>query len=570
MSQIVNQDHLFSGLDPANSNKRETRFDKDGCIEAGVNKIEAITLVWTRKELLIAYICIFLVFFVISLQQQIQSNVIPYVTSSFVLLPLTGTTTIVSSIVGGVLRLPTGKFIDIVGRREGMIMMTMITTIGLSMMAATHNVKTFAAAQVFYWVGFDGMAYVMDVFMADSSTPKNRALVFAFSTAPYIITTFIGPRIAAIYLSTIGWPWAYGTFVIITPIATIPLVYILHRNEQKARAAGILRQKKISQSLGKKLLHYLVEFDVVGLTLICAGSTLLLLPFSLESYQTNGWGSGIIIAMLLIGIASVISFVIWERSFAPVSFIPFKLLRNPSIWGACMLAMFLFISFYLWDSNFLPFLRVVHGLSITNAGYVYNIYSIGSCLWALVFSGMIRLTGRFKSLALMHLGIQVLGVGLMIFFRRPSSRLGYVIICQVLIACGCGGLVISEQMSVMMACPHRMVAVPLALLALFSSLGGAIGTTISTTIFTHCFTAALTKALPGNETLNALLYGDLDVQLSFPFGSPERDAVIYAYGQSMLYQTIGGTLALVPCLGFVAVWRDFQVKNLPVIRGNTL
>ena len=85
----------------------------------------------------------------------------------------------------------------------------------------------------------------MDVFMADSSTPKNRALVFAFSTAPYIITTFIGPRIAAIYLSTIGWPWAYGTFVIITPIATIPLVYILHRNEQKARAAGILRQKKL-------------------------------------------------------------------------------------------------------------------------------------------------------------------------------------------------------------------------------------------------------------------------------------------------------------------------------------
>ncbi|CCU75688.1 GPI-anchored cell wall beta-1,3-endoglucanase/siderophore iron transporter [Blumeria hordei DH14] len=563
MSQVVNQDHLFSGLDPANPNKRKTRVEIDDGIEAGVNKIEAVTLVWTRKELMIAYLCIFLVFFVISLQQQIQSNVIPYVTSSFVLLPLTGTTSIVSSIVGGVLRLPTGKFIDLVGRLEGMIMMTIITTIGLSMMAATHNVRTFAAAQVFYWVGFDGMAYVMDVFMADSSRPKNRALVFAFSTAPYIITTFIGPRIAAIYLSTIGWPWAYGTFVIITPIATIPLLYILHRNERKARDAGILCQKKISRSIGRKVLHYLVEFDAVGLTLICAGSALLLLPFSLESYQTNGWGSGIIIAMLLIGIASVISFVIWERSFAPVSFIPFELLRNPSIWGACMLAI-------LWDSNFLPFLQVVHGLSITNAGYVYNIYSIGSCLWALIFSGMIRLTGRFKNLALMHLATQVLGVGLMIFFRRPSSRLSYVIICQVLIACSSGGLVISEQMSVMMACPHRMVAVPLALLALFSSLGGAIGTTISTTIFTHRFTAALTKALPGNETLNALLYGDLDVQLSYPFGSPERDAVIYAYGQSMLYQTIGGTLALAPCLGFVAVWKNFQLKDLPGVRGNTL
>jgi hypothetical protein len=30
------------------------------------------------------------------------------------------------------------------------------------------------------------MTYVMDVFMADTSSLKNRALVFAFATTPYI------------------------------------------------------------------------------------------------------------------------------------------------------------------------------------------------------------------------------------------------------------------------------------------------------------------------------------------------------------------------------------------------
>ena len=48
---------------------------------------------------------IFLVFFVISMQQQIQFNVSYYVTSSFALLPLTGTTSIVAAIVGGVIKL---------------------------------------------------------------------------------------------------------------------------------------------------------------------------------------------------------------------------------------------------------------------------------------------------------------------------------------------------------------------------------------------------------------------------------------------------------------------------------
>jgi hypothetical protein len=73
---------------------------------------------------------IFLVFFVVSMQQQIQFNLSYYVTSSFALLPLTGTTSIVSGIVGGVFKLPTAKFIDLVGRAEGFALMTGFTTLG--------------------------------------------------------------------------------------------------------------------------------------------------------------------------------------------------------------------------------------------------------------------------------------------------------------------------------------------------------------------------------------------------------------------------------------------------------
>ncbi len=66
------------------------------------------------------------------MQQQIQNNLSFYVTSSFALLPLTGTTSIVSSIVGGVFKLPIAKFIDITGRPEGFAIMTGFATIGMS------------------------------------------------------------------------------------------------------------------------------------------------------------------------------------------------------------------------------------------------------------------------------------------------------------------------------------------------------------------------------------------------------------------------------------------------------
>jgi hypothetical protein len=64
------------------------------------------------------------------MEQQIQFNISYYVTSSFYLLPLTGTTSIISSIIGGVVKLPTAKFIDRVGRAEGFAIMTMFATVG--------------------------------------------------------------------------------------------------------------------------------------------------------------------------------------------------------------------------------------------------------------------------------------------------------------------------------------------------------------------------------------------------------------------------------------------------------
>ncbi|KAH8773359.1 major facilitator superfamily domain-containing protein [Hyaloscypha sp. PMI_1271] len=536
-------------------------------VQDGVKKVEAVTLTWTRNQLILAYGCIFLVFFVISMQQQIQFNLSYYVTSSFALLPLTGTTSIVAAIVGGVIKLPTAKFVDLIGRAEGFAIMTGFATLGLIMMASCRNVETYAAAQVFYWVGFNGMAYVLDVFMADTSSLKNRALVFSFATTPYIVTTFIGPRAAQSFLETSGWPWGFGTFAIITPVITLPILFVLYSNQRKAFREGLLVKEESGRTFWQNANFFFWEFDVVGLLLVSAGFVLFLLPFSLATYQSKGWASGMIIAMLVIGILCLIAFVLYEKFLSKRSFIPFYLLKTPSVIGACLLAMFLFVSFYIWDSTFYNYLQAVHNLSITNTGYVVNIYSIGSCFWGVIIAVIIRTLGRFKWLAISMLCLEILGVGLMIHFRQPDQGIGYVIMCQIFIAFGGGSLIICEEMAVMAAAPHENVASMLALIGLFSSVGQAIGQAISAAIYTNTFPSALDRALPGNATLNAELYGSLTAQLLYPIGSPERNAVIYAYGQAQWYLTIAATVVLVPCFIFIGVWKDFKVKELRQVKG---
>jgi len=163
--------------------------------------------------------------------------------------------------------------------------------------------------------------------------------------------------------------------------------------------------------------------------------------------------------------------------------------------------------------------------------------------------------------------LEIIGVGFMIEFREPSWGIGYVVLSQIFIAFGGGALVICEEMAVMAAAPHQGVAAMLALIGLFSSIGGAIGQAVSGAIYTNTFPGALDRALPGNTTLNAELYGSLMNQLAYPSGSPVRTAVIEAYAHTQRLLTITGTVFLVPCFIFIAMWRDFKVKDLRQVNG---
>lgn len=195
---------------------------------------------------------------------------------------LVGTIGIAAQLVSGVLKLPVAKVLDIWGRAEGYIFMLTLTVIGtlsrivitaecdfsdflilgLILMAACDGVKTYAGAQVFYWVGYSGMSYTLQVFMADTSSLKNRAYVFAFSTAPYIGTTFAGPAIAQAFYDHSNWRWGHGVWAILLPVVSLPYIYIIYKNQSEARKKGIIPARESSgRSLVENIKFYFWEFD---------------------------------------------------------------------------------------------------------------------------------------------------------------------------------------------------------------------------------------------------------------------------------------------------------------------
>ncbi|KAM0701055.1 hypothetical protein Q7P35_011416 [Cladosporium inversicolor] len=545
-------------------------------VQHGVQKVEAIAQVWPRWALYLTYALVWVIYFIDALEGPTGWTLAPYVTSDFSLHGLTAVTSVVAQLVAGLFRLPLAKLIDVWGRNEGLVLCVILMTVGSIMMAATNSVQMYAAAEVFSQTGGGNRNYVLSVILADTSQLKNRGLILAYIASPYLITTFTSGFFANAMLTGPGWRWAFGIFAILHPLLNLPLIVLLWYYQRKAFNMGLIPVRDSGRTILQSIKFYLVECDAFGLLLLISGLALFLLPFNLFPYQgatlDEQWSSALVVSMLVIGFSIIIGFVIWEWKFAPVTFIPFHLLKDRTILGCCLIAAILFVEFYIWNSFFSSFLQVVPGLTIIQSGYVLNIYSMGSCFWSFISGFILRYTGDFKWQALgFGMPLTLLGVALMIVFRQPDVNIGYIVMCQLFIAFGGGTLVITQQVGAMAATTHQYIAVVLAMLSIFNSIGGAIGSSVAGAIWGGTFTEDLARFLPAESVADApLIAGNLTMQLSYPVGSPTRIGIQNAYGNSQRIMLIAATAITV--LGFpaVAIWRAIDTRKRKQVKGRVL
>ena len=437
------------------------------------------------------------------------------------------------------------------------------------MMAACNNVETYAATQVFYTVGNNGLQSSLSVFVADNSSLRNRGLMQAFTSSPNLITCWLAGPISSAYLKGSGWRWCFGTFTIIVPAITLPFFGLLVSNYYKAQKQGLVTKRETQRTTWQSLIYYGREFDAVGLILLSAGVALFLLSFNLYTLQAKGWRSPLIISPLVFGIVLMIIFALWERFFALVTFIPYSLLLDRTVFGACVISATLFFSFNCWNNYFSSFLQVVNDLSVTHTSFVVQTYAAGSVLCSLAAGLLIHYTGRYKPVCL-YFGIplSILGTGLMINFRRPDGNVGYIVMCQVFVSLAAGTVIICDEVAIMAAASHQHIAVVLAVLGVFGNIGGALGLTVAAAIWQGVLPKKLAEYLPTSELPNLLtIYGDITVQLSYEVGSPARIAIQHAYGDAQMMMLIAGTAVWAVGVVAVVMWRDIRVIGIQQTKG---
>ncbi|PVH69258.1 siderophore iron transporter [Cadophora sp. DSE1049] len=539
-------------------------------VQAGVRAVEAAATVWSKSHLIATYVIIWWIYFVVALQEVVIRAMNPYVTSAFRKHSLTAATGIMSSIIGGLSKIPLAKLLDMWGRPQGLLLSLFVWMVGYIMMASCKNVETYAAAQVFSSTGSQAVSYILTVFIAGTSTLRNRALMLSFATSPYVITTWVGSPAAQSILAGPGWRWAFGIFTIVIPVVVSPLAFLVLYNDHKAKKAGILEDKKIDWSW-KSVKQFFIDIDAIGILILVAGMALFLLPCSIWSYQAKKWESPMIIGMMVTGFVLLIAFPFWEKFFAPVTFIPYELLLDRTVFTAGIMFIFVYFNSSVWGSFFGSMLQVVWGLSVTTASYVQSIPRVMSCFWCLVAVGpAIRITGRFKWVVVYFaLPIDILAVGLMMHFRQPGTGVGFIVLTQILTAVASGSIVIGGELAMMAPSSHQHMAVIIAVLNLFCSIGGAVGSTVASAIWTSTFRNNLVEHMPKGSNI-AEVYASLPSQLAHKIGSPERMGIQQAYADSQRLMLVTSISVLSLALIAAAFWRDINVKNIKQVKGRVV
>ncbi|OAK96590.1 siderophore iron transporter mirB [Phaeosphaeriaceae sp. SRC1lsM3a] len=550
----------MSGSDDEELNKIDTTA------EAGVQAIQAASHAWTKKDLIIAYVVIWLIQFFISFTSSSLGTLAPYITSDFKLHSLTALTSVLSSLIAGLWKLPYAKIMNIWGRPFALTIGVACYLLGLVLVASCNNVQAFCAANVFFYTGYNSIDFSITVFVADTSKLKNRGFYVAYVASPWLITTWVyGPALERVLADGgIGWRWCMGIFCIIAPFVCAPLIYIFFANEAKARRQGLIPPSPDRGTFGQKLIYYAKEFDVVGLLLLATGLSFFLLAFNLYSYQADTWKSPLIICFLIIGPLLVGAFAAWEKYGAPVTFIPWTLLKNRTVIFTYTMAFSMYIGWYIWNNYFYSMLVVMFNQPVTYATYIANIYTMGSCFISLVYGVCLRYYGKLKIYSLFWgVPLMILGVGLMIQFRQPGEGIGYIVMCMIFISFGGGVLVISEQTTIMAVSKQQDFPALLAVEAAVIAIGSAIGSTIAGAIWTGIFPVRLMQHLPAEAMDNfANIYGVMEVQASYPWGSPTRDAINLSYAETQRYMLIAATCVYVVTWVSVALWQNVDVRTL--------
>ncbi|EHN01386.1 YCL073C-like protein [Saccharomyces cerevisiae x Saccharomyces kudriavzevii VIN7] len=504
----------------------------------------------------------FLCGFGYSLDYTLRSTYTGYATNSYAEHSLLSTIQVINAVVSVGSQVVFSRLSDYFGRVELFVAATILYVIGTIVQSQAYSVSIYAAGAVFYNSGNVGVTLVLLLILSDFSSLKWRILYQYVPYWPFIIIPWISGNIVTAANPEKNWSWDIAMWAFIFPLSALPIIcllaYMMYKSSKTPEWKALKERTHIKKNQGflKNTVFLFWELDSIGIILITVSLGCVLVPLTLANGVSQKWRSSKIIGTLVFGGVLFCIFVFWETAYAKNPLLPFKLLGDRGIWAPLGVAFFNYFTFFIACDFLYPVLLVSMNESSTTATRILNLPDFVAATVSPFYGILVAKARRLKFSVVGGCAAWMISMGLFYQYRGGSESYGGAIAASVIM--GLSGLLCSNSVIVSLQAmtTHGRMAVITSIYFTFSKVGAAVGASVSGAVWTQIMPTQLRKAFSNDTLADAAYESPYTFIYEYPWGSPERIAVVEAYRYVQRIMMTIGLVCTIPFFAFTLFMRD--------------
>src|SRR5919197_1634670 len=345
---------------------------------------------------------------------------------------------------------------DRFGRRRMFCLGVTLFVAASALAGAASSVDVLVAARALQGLGAAIMIPLTLTLILEAYPPERHGWAIGIWSGIAGLCGAMGPVVGGGVVQAIGWHWIFWINLPVG-LAVVPVALLRFR-----------------ESFGGQ-----PRLDVGGLLLATVG--LFSITWAIIRTDSYAWGSVGVIAPLLIGVAIIATFLLWEQR-TPHPMLPLSLFRRASFSAANAISFCLFASVFGGLFLMSQFLQTAQGRTPLQTGAVLLIWSG----WAFfVAPATARAAGRYGNRPLMLAGLFLWTVGVASLSPLVPRQTGLGEIAPLFAVAAIGGPMIFTTLAaeVMGSVPPEQIGIASGTNNALRELGGVFGIAVLATVF---------------------------------------------------------------------------------------
>ncbi len=351
-----------------------------------------------------------------------------------------------------------GKLSDIFGRKPLFIWAISIFIVGSALSAFATSMYSLAIYRAIQGLGAGGLFTLALAIIGDIVPPRERSKYQGYFIAVFGTSSVLGPVIGGFFagqtsiIGITGWRWV---FLVNVPIGLVALFIV-------GRTLHIPNFQKVNHSI-----------DWLGAISLTVG----LIPLLLVAQEGRvwGWTSVESISCYLIGIISLILFVIFENRMKDEAILPLRLFKDKTFSYVSVVGLITGAGMFGGLAMLPLYLQIVGGSSPTKAGLELLPLTLGISTGSIISGRVISKTGKYKIFPVIGTVLLTATLFLMTTFNA-DTKYWWIAILSYLFGVGLGHVLQPTVIAVQNAVAKKDLGVATSSVTLFRQLGATVGT----------------------------------------------------------------------------------------------